>query len=315
MSFKFKHLEKIVGVFLSLVIIAIIGVIMLIGKEQRWFEKHYEFTTKFIRGEGLSPGMQVQIKGIQVGEVISVFLNKDNWIEVRFRVFEEYADRIRQDSVVRLRAPLIGSKTLEIIPGDADKPVLANGSYIWSEDTEEGERVLKEKQKLEKTDEITRILQNIEKLTYNLSSQEGSLEKALSKIDKFFAMLSDEKGSLNQTLKSIEYITKSIEDREGSIGKIINDNYELYNNINSLLESLNTVIVDFQKMSKMLADTSPELKAAIERSNATIDEAIGLIKTLKENFFIRWFSSRKESKPAPVENTERAGGYETELTY
>lgn len=313
MSFKFKHLEKIVGVFLTLVIITIIGVIMLIGKEQRWFEKHYEFTTKFSRGEGLSPGMQVQIKGIQVGEVTSVFLNKDNWIEVRFRVFEDYAERIRQDSVVRLRAPLIGSKALEIIPGDMDKPVLANGSYIWSADTEEGEKILKAKEKLEKTDEITRILQNVEKLTYNLSAQEGSLQKALTKMNKLFAMLSDEKGSLNQTLKSIEYITKSIENREGSIGKILNDNYELYDNINDLLTSLNKVVDDFQKMSRTLAETSPELKAAIERSNATMDEAIGLIKTLKKNFFIRGFSSRKETRPAPVENTERAGGYESEL--
>lgn len=309
MSFKFKHLEKIVGVFLTLVILIIVTVIIFIGREQRWFEKHFEYSTKFLRGEGISTGMQVAVKGIQIGEVKSVYLNEDNWIEVSFSVYEEYYERIRKDSVVKLRAPLIGSKVLELIPGEKDMPALASGSYIWSMDTEEGARIMKEKKKIEKPDEITRILNNVELLTYNLSSTEGSLNQTLYKVQGFFDLLTSEEGSLYQTLASLEEITRSIEEKEGSIGKFMGDNYELYNNVISLTEKLNAIMDDFRILSKTISDTSPEIKAAIERSNRAMDEAIGLMKTLNENFFVKGFSSRKEQEALPIENIEREGGY------
>jgi hypothetical protein len=65
---------------------------------------------------------------------------------------------------------------------------------------------------------------------------------------------------------------------------------------------------DFQKLSSTITEASPEIKSAIERSNRTMDEAIGLMQTLNENFFVRGF--KKKPQPAvPIENAERAGGY------
>ncbi len=309
MSFKFTHLEKIVGIFITVVIIIILTVIILIGKERRWFEKHYFFTTKFLSGEGLSPGMQVTIKGIQIGEVKSVYLNEDNWIEVKFSVFKEYTPRIRKDSVARIKSPLLGSKALEIIPGNRDMPVLANGSFIWSSDTEQGKAILVEKEKSEQPDKITRILNNVEKLTYNLSSENGSLNQTLVKIKQFFEMLSAEQGYLNKTLASVESIVSSIQEDKGSVGKLLNDNYEIYNEIVAMLKKLNETIENFKELSKSLSESSPEIKAAIEKSNQTMDEAIGLMKTLRENVLIKGFSTYKEKKAPPIEGIERESEY------
>ena len=309
MSFRFKHAEKIVGVFLTVVILVIVTVIIFIGREKRWFEEQYQFTSKFRRGEGLSAGMQVVIKGIQIGEVKKVFLNEDNWIEVTFSVYKEYSPRIRKDSVVILKSPLIGSKTLELIPGGKDLPVLANGSYIWSRDTEEGQRILQDRQREEQPDEITRIMQNVELLTYNLSAAEGSLNQTLDKIQRFFVLLSAKEGSLNKTLRSLEEITASINNSEGSVGRLIHDDYELYNSTMALMEKLNGTMENIQKLSSDLASVSPDMKAAIERSNRTMDEAIGLIRTLQDNFLARGFKSNKEPEPTPIESAEREGGY------
>jgi phospholipid/cholesterol/gamma-HCH transport system substrate-binding protein len=309
MAAKFKHLEKIVGVFLTVVILVVIAVIVIIGREQRWFEKQKIYSTKFFRGEGLSPGMIVGIKGIQIGEVKTVYLNEDNWIEVTFSIYEEYADRIRKDSVVKINAPLIGSKVLEIIPGGEDMPVLETGSLIWSKDTEEGSRILLERKREEKPDEITRIINNIEMLTYNLSASEGSLNQTLELMEELFAQLTSEEGSLNKTLASIEDITSSISESEGSLGRFMDDNYELYNSIIALMNQLNLIMEDFREVSKTVSDSSPEIKAAIERSNVAMDEATGLIMTLQENFFVKGFSSRKEEESLPIDNAEREGDY------
>ena len=40
-----------------------------------------------------------------------------------------------------------------------------------------------------------------------------------------------------------------------------------------------------------------------------MDEAIGLMKTLKENVFIKGFSSYKEQKAPPIEGIERESEY------
>jgi phospholipid/cholesterol/gamma-HCH transport system substrate-binding protein len=309
MAARFKNLEKIVGVFLTVVILVIIAVIVIIGREQRWFEKQKIYSTKFFRGEGLSPGMSVGIKGIQIGEVKTVYLNEDNWIEVTFSVYEEYADRIRKDSVVRINAPLIGSKVLEIIPGGKDMPVLETGSLIWSKDSDEGNRILMERKREEKPDEITRIINNVELLTYNLSSDEGNLNQTLDLMKELLSQLTSEEGSLHKTLSSMENITTSISDSEGSLGKFMDDNYELYNSVIALMDKLNIIMQDFQEVSKTVADSSPEIKAAIERSNVTMDEATGLIMTLQDNFFVKGFSSRKEAEAPPIDNAEREGGY------
>lgn len=253
--------------------------------------------------------MMVEIKGIQIGEVKTIFLNEDNWIDVTISVYEEYTDRIRKDSVVKLRAPLIGSKVLEIIPGVTDMPVLETGSLIWSKDTEEGSRILRERKREEIPDEITRIINNVEQLTYNLSSNEGALNQTLETLEDFIAQLSSEEGSLNKTLSSIENITASISEKEGSIGRFMDDNYELYNNVISLMEKLNTIMDDFRVLSKTMSESSPGIKAAIERSNVTMDEATGLIRTLQDNFLVKGFSSRKEPEVIPIDNTERVGGY------
>jgi ABC-type transporter Mla subunit MlaD len=208
-----------------------------------------------------------------------------------------------------MRSPLLGSKALEIIPGGKDMPVLANGSYIWSVDSDEGARIMAEKAKSEKPDEITRILQNVEQLTYNLSAAEGSLEQTLHRISAFFTYLNSEEESFRLMLAQLDEITRRIEQKEGSIGKFMDDNYELYNSTVSMMQKLNLVLDDFRTLSKTMADASPELKAAIERSNRTMDEAIGLMKTLNQNFFVRGFSSRKVPEAVPIENAEREGGY------
>lgn len=309
MAFRYKHSEIVVGVFLVAAVVVIIAVIIMIGSERRWFEKRFEFTTKFQRGEGVSPGMQVAIRGIQVGEVQSVYLNEDNWIEITFNVYQEYAERIRKDSVVKLRSPLIGSKALDIIPGGQTMPVLASGSYVWSEDTEQGRRILAQRTRQDRPEQLQRVLDNVERLTYNLSASDGSLEPALEKILVFFEKLSSDQESLQIVLANLEKITSSIEQKEGSIGKILGDDEELFTGITRLMDHLNEMAANFETLSGTLADSSPEIKAAIARSNRTMNEAIGLIKTLQNNFFVRGFSSRKSQAPRPIEGADREGGY------
>ena len=39
MAYRFKHIEKVVGVFLTLVILIVVALVIFIGRERRWFEQ------------------------------------------------------------------------------------------------------------------------------------------------------------------------------------------------------------------------------------------------------------------------------------
>ena len=317
MSFKFKHLEKIVGLFLTLAILIAVAVVIMIGREQRWLEKQHIYTTKFLSGESLSVGMEVQIKGIQTGEVKTVFLTEDNLIEVNFKVFQEYSGRIRKDSVVKKRSPLIGAKYLEIIPGESDMPVLASGSYVWSEDTEEGKRILSERLRVDRPEQIQRILDNVEEMTYKLSADEERLMVVLAKAGDLLDMLNDDEGDLNLILDHIETITQSIVESEGSIGKMIYDDYEMYEQITATMTNLNNMTANLEELSAMLGDSSPEIKMAMQNVNRAMDEAIGLMTTLQNSVWLRGASKKMEQrlKAKPIEGDVREGGYAPELDY
>jgi phospholipid/cholesterol/gamma-HCH transport system substrate-binding protein len=317
MSFKFKHLEKVVGFFLTLALLIVVVVIVMIGREQRWFEKQYNYTTKFVTGEGISPGMQVRIKGIQTGMIKSVFLTEDNLIEVKFQVFQEYSERIRKDSVVKKRAPLIGTKYLEIIPGEPSMPVLASGSYVWSEDTEEGKRILSERLREDRPEQIQRILDNVEELTYKLSDDDEKLMLTLTQVQKLFGTLAAEDGDLSQTLANVESITGSIEEAEGSIGRLLYDDYEIYNQLAAVMQNMNDITANFEELSIVLADSSPEIKSAMENVNRTMDEAIGVMGTIQNSFWLRSASRKtlRELEAQPIEDSVREGGYAPEVDY
>jgi ABC-type transporter Mla subunit MlaD len=261
--------------------------------------------------------MAMKIKGIQTGEVKSVFLTEDNLIEVNFKVFQEYSGRIRKDSVVKKRSPLIGAKYLEIIPGEANMPVLASGSYVWSEDTEEGKRILNDRLRVDRPEQIQRILNNVEEMTYKLSSDEEKLMVMLTKAGEFMDLLNDEEGDLNQILDHIEAITKSIVESEGSIGKMIYDDYEMYEQITATMTNLSSMTENLDELSEMLADSSPEVKTAMQNVNRAMDNAIGLMTTLQNSVWLRSASKKTEQslQPKPIEGDVREGGYAPELDY
>jgi ABC-type transporter Mla subunit MlaD len=196
-------------------------------------------------------------------------------------------------------------------------PVLASGSYVWSEDTEEGKRILSERLRVERPEQIQRILNNVEEMTYKLSADEERLMVVLSKAGEFMDTLNDDQGDLNQILDHIESITQSIVESEGSIGRMIYDDYEMYEQITATMANLNSMTANLEELSSMLADSSPEVKMAMQNVNRAMDEAVGLMSTLQNSVWLRGASKKTEQQlqAKPIEGDVREGGYAPELDY
>src|SRR2546422_3887415 len=130
------RLHQIVGWFVLVPILVLVGVLVLVAQSENLFEEKYHVTTVFSEGYGLKPGKQVMLLGIQIGEVTKVEVTEQNDAKVTMEILKKYRDKIRQNSVAKIgkSGGLVGEPQIEIAVGHRSRPVVADGGHIESEE-------------------------------------------------------------------------------------------------------------------------------------------------------------------------------------
>lgn len=121
---RLNRMEKWAGVF---VFIAIVIVLVAIGYyayssavRKGWNRKKVPYFTLVTSAEGLKIGDPVMLMGFKAGTITDVQPNApgDYYnVTVRFEIWEPYFGYLWTDSDVRLKAGLLGGKTLEVTKG------------------------------------------------------------------------------------------------------------------------------------------------------------------------------------------------------
>jgi len=132
MRLMIRFADRIVGASVVFALGAVVFVIIMLGINQRWFARDYEFLAHFPSADGLSQNMPVKHLGFSIGQVRSFEPTADGRVRARFSVFGEYRDRAREGSRVELVVspiPILGSQFL-LFPGDGAE--LPEGSEIYA---------------------------------------------------------------------------------------------------------------------------------------------------------------------------------------
>lgn len=112
-------------------------VVFFIGQETQLFEKHVTYRTYVPNVQGLTDQSPVWLGGLEVGQVESITFPEDapdKGIEVRFRVAQKYADRVREDSVVRLSSlGVLGEKAVDLTLGSPKAQHVADEGVLRSD--------------------------------------------------------------------------------------------------------------------------------------------------------------------------------------
>jgi len=187
MKFKIRFAEQIVGVFLLTAMIILIGILFLMGSNQRWFSKNYHFSSRFKSGENISVGMPISLKGFKIGEVDGIKLLPDNSVEVDFYIFDSYYDKVTENSILDLSiSPLgLGSGGINFYPGH-NQTILPELSFLPSLDFKEG-RELVEKGLVDKPSNggaIPGIINNIAPLIEQTSETMRGLNEFVETTNK-----------------------------------------------------------------------------------------------------------------------------------
>jgi phospholipid/cholesterol/gamma-HCH transport system substrate-binding protein len=126
---KQSSVELGVGVFVLLGIICVGYLTIRLGEIEVLGDKTYMLNARFKSVTGLKAGAQVEIAGVQVGQVDSIALDpKDQMAMVRLKVKEAIV--LGDDVIASVKtAGLLGDKYILLSPGGSDK-ILKPGDMI-----------------------------------------------------------------------------------------------------------------------------------------------------------------------------------------
>jgi len=124
-----SSIELGVGVFVLLGIICVGYLTIRLGEVEVLRDNYYYLSARFTSVTGLKVGAQVEIAGVQVGQVDSISLDSKELVAmVRLKIKEGV--QISEDSIASVQtAGLLGDRFIQLSPGGSDQ-VLKSGDRI-----------------------------------------------------------------------------------------------------------------------------------------------------------------------------------------
>jgi len=125
-----SSIEITVGMFVLIGIICIGYLTIRLGKMEWIGDDYYSVNAKFESISGLKTGASVEIAGVSIGKVGSIFLEKEEQVAV-VKLKVQKGIVLTDDVIASIKtAGLIGDKYIKLTPGGSDE-ILNSGDTIF----------------------------------------------------------------------------------------------------------------------------------------------------------------------------------------
>jgi phospholipid/cholesterol/gamma-HCH transport system substrate-binding protein len=253
MKFTVRFADQIVGILIIIGLAALIFVVFMLGSNQRWFSRDYEFKSYFTSASGLNKNMNVLYKGFTIGHVKSFDLADDDRVEVIFTIFDTYISRVRYGSVVEIiQNPIgLGSQFL-FYSGEGEQ--VEEGELIPAINSPEGKHL----QALglahipDQDDTISIIVNRANSLLDVLNTTLGQVTEAFAGTDRT---------SLGRTLGNVEMAAAGLKNMSETLPDTLNESIQT---INGIIGQLEPVLTDLRTFSARVADPEGAVSAILD---------------------------------------------------
>jgi phospholipid/cholesterol/gamma-HCH transport system substrate-binding protein len=231
-----------VGLFLG-VALGLGGIVIFsIGSNHQIFEKKVTYRAAFDNVDGLSLDAPVRLGGLDCGRVTSIEFSKDlkdKRIQVQMKISDQYADRIREDSVARVNnRGVLGDKAVDISLGSPESPRVASGGWLQTGSSGELTALIKTS---------TEILDNAVQITRDLKGGISSYTQPEIKNDVAAAV------------KAARLILEEVQRGQGALHVAIFDK-EAGSEVKTLLASLASSAVKVERSATEVESMVREIK-------------------------------------------------------
>jgi phospholipid/cholesterol/gamma-HCH transport system substrate-binding protein len=288
MRFRIRNADTLVGLFVLIAALFLVGGVVFLGANQRWFARDVRFTTRFQSATGAAPGTAIMMRGFQVGKVTKLRLNENNEVDGEFVIFDSYYAKVKEHSIIELVTSPIGLGTQLLFHPGTGGIVAVPGSFIPLADSDEGKELIA-KGLVEipvKDDTISRLLASVNPLVENVNTTVVSVNKTLVELNR--ALEGQSHGPLGTIVNSAadaatraDAVVADVSGQASSLVKKTNELLESANAITKNLEATTAAIRDPTGLVPKLLDAKGSVKTLLDDHNALYDSIQGSVAELQ----------------------------------
>jgi ABC-type transporter Mla subunit MlaD len=297
-----------VGVFVLTLFIAIGTFLYLLLEEKGTFDERYNFNFDTESASSFNVGMPLKYSGFNIGTIDKISLKDDGSVHMVFSVSQDNRKWITKDSVLMLKKPLIGSPHIELYSAIGNEELAPNSTLVILLSDDINDMV----SKLEPVvDRIISIINNLDKITSYLSSDNSDIIATLQNIKKFSNNLTKSDSllttitgdhnstqsvidSLNKTkliMEQLQNISQDINKISSSLDKkivqpastTIEDVDKIMKDVKQKLDSIDATIKAVGSYDKDLYKLKEEISVGIQKSNKIIDKVDAMMQDEKRS--------------------------------
>jgi phospholipid/cholesterol/gamma-HCH transport system substrate-binding protein len=207
-TFKFRHVNEIVGGFVVLAVALIVVAIFFAGRAQGWFEGSFTLRIEFKTAEGsfgLQEGAEVQIRNTMAGKTGKIVPTPDGQMMTTLKIKERFRPFLTKDSIAKIKKKfgVAGDAFVEITRGTGT--MIEDGDTIECRKDEElmetAQKMLGEVEKvvLPMLEEVKAILEHVKNILASVDAGQGLAGAAIGDADL--------KHDIKATIANVERIT------------------------------------------------------------------------------------------------------------
>ncbi|MDR2073628.1 MAG: MlaD family protein [Spirochaetaceae bacterium] len=279
MKFKMRFVDQIVGIFIIIAILALIFVVLMLGKTQRWFSRTYSYKTFAASASGLNQNMPVTLKGIPIGNVKSFRLTPENQVEVIFSIHDEYRDRAKLGSLIEILVSPIGLGSQFIFYPGLGETIMDEGALVPMHNSAEGREYL------------TQGLAYIPPHEDSIAVLVGNAQAVLNNLQQTTAMINaafagDDLTALGQSINNIKEITEDLSSPRG-ISKLLSGEGAAISSLESSFVSLAQTLDHIEQTTRYIPREMPQILNLLSKARTALQNAEDVLISLKNNPILR----------------------------
>jgi len=257
----------VVGVFVFLGLVFLIGGILMIGNLHETFKKKSKLMARFDDVNGLQVGSNVWFSGVKVGVVSGIKFYGKRKVQVILKVEEKVLSNIRKDAFVKLSSDgLIGNKILVIYGGTEELPTMVEGDTLGVEKTFTSEDMINTLQENNKN--VLAITTDFKNISANLVKGNGAIGKLLND-DAIYIQLNAASVSLQKASAKAEQLIGSLNTYSQGLNKKGTLAHALANDT-LVFTSIKSSVFQFQQMADTATVFVNNLKVAGNNPNTSL---------------------------------------------
>jgi phospholipid/cholesterol/gamma-HCH transport system substrate-binding protein len=278
--------------------------------------------------------MPIQFKGFQIGKITDIELTEENDVRATFYIEDRYIDKVHENSILQLVTNPLGlGGGLLFHQGRQPTEPIPEYSYIPSWNTKEARFLVEQNEVIvpRNQDPINDILAQLQPILENVNRVLVSLDTAMVEISGTLSgetegpmsdILREADAALLQletVLANVDTITANLAvaseemrdptglatrliDPKGSIETLLDDNNEIYNEIDEILEGINDSVAQLEELSRFANDSTPQLAGLLEEGRQTLDTGQDVLEGLKNNPLLRGGIPQEREQPDTFES-------------